>query len=444
MNQISRRTMLGTVGAVGAAGVVGATVAIRSGSDAEAEAVPAAEPADRRVVFHSWEGAEGFEAGAHEGTAVDDSGQLVIASPTETIDYTDPHTDTTRSYDVATWTAPETALPFGATQVIPSWNATTPTGTWVEVGAQAVTGSGQSTDWYVLARWARGDGDEDIQRSTLDGQEDQHAAVYTDLLAALGETTFANIRVRVRLHRIAGGTQTPQVALVSSMSSALPADETVPVSEPGDGAGIVLEVPTYSQHLHSGHYPQWNGGGQAWCSPTCTAMVLDYWDLGPTESETDWVDIEGEDRPQVDHLARYVFDYTYGGAGNWAFNAAYAGERGARAYITQLRSLVEAEQFIKAGIPLIVSMSFTEDELDGAGYGTNGHLMTLVGFDDNGDPVTNDPASQDQADDEKVRITYRRDQFENVWLPRSGGIAYVITPPGQELPAADADESNWG
>src|SRR5690625_2235763 len=134
----------------------------------------------------------------------------------------------------------------GGPAVTPAWPVPPPAGPWVEVGAQAVTAAGQTTDWYVLARWARGDGDEDIQRSTLDGQEDEHAAVYTDLLAALGETTFDSIRVRVRLHRATGGTQSPQVAMVSSMSSALPPDETVPVSEPGDAAGTVLDVPTYS------------------------------------------------------------------------------------------------------------------------------------------------------------------------------------------------------
>lgn len=443
MNQISRRTMLGAAGAVGAAGVIGATVAIRSGSDPESE--PQAEQAPRPIAFHSWEGADDFDQGTHDGSVVDTGGHLMIDTATETVEYTDPHTETTRSYEVASWTSPQTALGFNATEVVGSWNASTPAGTWVEVLVRGVVETGDETDWYVLARWASGDEDPDIQRATLDDQSDEFAAIYTDLLATQNSHTLTDIQFRVRLHRLADGDESPEVSLVAAMSSALPADETVPVSEPGDAAGTVLDVPTYSQHLHTGHYPEWNGGGQAWCSPTCTAMVLDYWGLGPSEAETNWVDIEGEERPQVDHLTRYVFDYTYGGAGNWAFNAAYAGARGARAYITRLRSAREAEEFIKAGIPLICSASFTEDELDGAGYGTNGHLFTIVGFDDDGDVVVNDPASGDAADDDKVRVTYRRDQFENVWIPRSGGIVYVIAPPGHPLPAAlDPDQPNWG
>ena len=36
---------------------------------------------------------------------------------------------------------------------------------------------------------------------------------------------------------------------------------------------VDLAVPAYSQMLHSGHFPQYGGGGQAWCSPTSTAMA---------------------------------------------------------------------------------------------------------------------------------------------------------------------------
>ncbi|MGC0273708.1 C39 family peptidase [Pseudactinotalea sp. Z1739] len=445
-NRISRRKWLGSVGAVGVAGAgaLGAAALMRSRSEPPGLDDPAPEPAPRGVYMQAWEGIDGFDQGSHDGTAVDPDGRLVLTSPTGTVEYTDPHTEVARTYDTATWTSPEVQLPFAGTEVIPSWNARTPSGTWVEVAVQGITDSGEHTDWYVLARWSRGDDDPDIQRGTVEGQRDTRAGVEVDVLAMRHNHTLTGLRVRATLHRIAGATQTPEVALLTAMVSAIPDERAVPVSEPGEAAGIVLDVPTYSQHLHKGHYPEWNGGGQAWCSPTCTAMVLDHFGLGPDAEETGWVDIEAEQRPQVDHVTRYVFDYTYGGAGNWAFNAAYAGERGARAYITRLRSLREAEEFISAGIPLICSMSFTEADLDGAGYGTNGHLLTIVGFDADGDVVVNDPASQDEADDGKVRVTYPRDQFESLWLTTSGGLVYVIAPPGHALPEpVDAAEPNW-
>jgi hypothetical protein len=170
-------------------------------------------------------------------------------------------------------------------------------------------------------------------------------------------------------------------------------------------------------------------------------MVLDYYRRGPTKAETAWVDPADPD-PQVDHSARSVFDYKYDGAGNWPFNTAYAGSRGLDAFVTRLRSLTEAEQFIKAGIPLVASLSFEKDELPGAGYGTNGHLMVIVGFDRNGDVVVNDPASHLIKSNDQVRTVYNRAAFENAWIPHSGGIVYVIHPAGKRLPPR-THQANW-
>src|SRR5206468_5107844 len=152
---------------------------------------------------------------------------------------------------------------------------------------------------------------------------------------------------------------------------------------------IDLHVPQYSQEIHSGQYPQFDGGGEAWCSPTSTSMVVDYWDKGPSPSEYAYVPSEFAD-PWVDYTARYVYDYHYQGAGNWPFNVAYAGARGLDGEVTQLHSLAEAEQFIKAGIPLVASIAFTSNKLDGFLFkSTSGHLLVIVGFMANGDPVVN-------------------------------------------------------
>ena len=126
------------------------------------------------------------------------------------------------------------------------------------------------------------------------------------------------------------------------MASALPDTKKVPRSANGPACGMELAVPAYSQEVHIGHYPQWDNGGEAWCSPTSTAMVVDYWGAGPTAHETAWVDPAVD--AQVDFTARNVFDYTYDGAGNWPFNTAYAATRGdLRGFVTRLRSLAEAE-----------------------------------------------------------------------------------------------------
>src|SRR6185503_4864352 len=116
---------------------------------------------------------------------------------------------------------------------------------------------------------------------------------------------------------------------------------------------------------------------------------------------------------------------------------AYAAAYGLRAHVTRLRSLTELERYVARGVPVITSQSFREDELDGAGYGTAGHIMVVVGFTEAGDVIANDPAS---SSNETVRHVYRRAQFETIWLRTksydadgsvaggSGGIVYLIEP----------------
>ena len=65
--------------------------------------------------------------------------------------------------------------------------------------------------------------------------------------------------------------------------------------------------------------------------------------------------------------------------------------------------------------------------------------MVVVGFTESGDVVCNDPASHLVASNDQVRVVYDREQFENVWVPHSGGIVYVIQPAGRRrLPPAPA------
>jgi hypothetical protein len=139
-------------------------------------------------------------------------------------------------------------------------------------------------------------------------------------------------------------------------------------------------------------------------------------------------DYPGTPDPWVDYAARYTYDYHYQGAGNWPFNTAYAAHFGLESEVTQLHSLAEAEQFIKAGIPLVASIAFTSNKLDGFLFkSTSGHLLVIVGFTAAGDPIVNDPAAPSDA---AVRRVYDRQQFEQNWMTSTGGIVYVIRPPG--------------
>ncbi|MBA3311405.1 MAG: peptidase C39 family protein, partial [Nocardioidaceae bacterium] len=378
------------------------------------------------IRYEQWSSATDFAAGAHDGTTVagDD---LAIATPTGTFDYTDPYGDgTTTTYDVATWTSPEITPGFDYTELVASWNADTPAGTWIQVSVAGIGDDGARSKDYILARWAE---DTDaIHRTSVPAQGDDLAFVAIDTLVARTDRHFTTWQLEVSLYRRTGTTATPAVSLIGAMASQLPEQsKALPASPLGEAGGITLDVPTYSQETHIGDYPEYNGGGEAWCSPTSTAMVMAYWQqrtgnnsYGPSAAELASIEPAGHPDPYVDYAAAQTYDWNYDGTGNWPFNTAYSGSYGLESFVTRLRSLTEAERFIKAGIPLVVSISFKKSELTGAGYGTNGHLMVIVGFTEEGDVVANDPASHLIRSNDEVRVVYDREEFENVWVPHSG------------------------
>ncbi|GAA4192183.1 C39 family peptidase [Microbispora amethystogenes] len=376
-----------------------------------------------------------FGPGTREGVKAGKT--LSFAAPVGTISYTDALG--TKSWEYARWTGPERPVGFAATELVASWTADVPAGSWLQVEMRGRHAAGQ-TKWYVLGRWAYGD--EDIRRTSLSGQRDADGTVSVDTFVAAAGRAITAYQLRVTLYRTPGSAVRPVVRTLGAMASAVPDRETVPVSPGGVAWGVELPVPRRSQNVHEGHYPQWDGGGEAWCSPTSTTMALGYWGRWPSGRDTSWVDPSDPD-PEVDYAARYTYDYAYEGAGNWPFNTAYAGRYGMEGFVTRLRSLTELERLIRAGVPVVTSQSFKAEELPGAGYNTNGHLMVIIGFTATGDVIANDPASRD---DTAVRRVYPRANFENVWLRStgSGGIVYVIHPPGHRLPATTPGlPANW-
>ena len=398
-----------------------------------ARAVPARTVDNRAwVTYTDWSGGTAKGTRAVAGTRPG----LVIAKPAGTTAYTDPHTGRTARWEYATWTSPVHRLAVPATEAIVSWNARTPAGTWIKAEIKGTYTDGTSTPWYVMARWAAGD--QDIRRTSVDDQSDGKSTVWTDTLAIDDASTglrLASYRLRLTLYRKPGTKATPTVWRIGAMGSDVPDRFTVPASTPG--LAKELAVPRYSQEIHKGQYPEYDNGGEAWCSPTSSQMIVEYWGGRLTDGQLDWVDPAYAD-PQVCHAARFTYDYQYAGCGNWPFNAAYAATfKDLQGVVTRLGSLTELETLIAAGIPAITSQSFLKEELTGAGYGTAGHLMTVVGFTADGDVIANDPFS---ASNEAVRRVYRRREWENIWLRTkrynasgkvvsgTGGICYLYFP----------------
>ncbi|MQA03248.1 MAG: peptidase C39 family protein [Streptosporangiales bacterium] len=429
-----------------ATALVAATTLLWPGATAPAAAKESAEP--RHVSYREWSDADAFAAGRSDGVQVQPGGRLALGDGAGETSYTDPFGDgNAKKYRTGTWTSPthEHEPGFGTTEAVASWNADTPTGTWIEVGFRGqVTGSGRWTKWYTMGRWTSGDdfAAGDIHRTSVPSQGDDDGYVAVDTFVAAKKNDVDGVQLRVRLHAPAGSDATPKVSKASVLTSLLPDGKKVPTSDFTLGREIDLEVPGFSQNIHEGHYPEYDNGGEAWCSPTSTTMALYHWDRTVPAGDTDWVEPKPHQGPQVDYAARNTYDYDYEGAGNWSFNTAYAAEFDQmEGFVTRLRSLAEAERFIERGIPLVVSVSFDEKDMDGAGYSTTGHLFVIAGFTEDGDVIVNDPATREG--DEVPRV-YRRDQVENAWLPHSGGLTYVLHPSDVELPpTTTADEPNW-
>jgi Peptidase_C39 like family len=393
---------------------------------------------DRRIAYEQWGSSRAFGEGRLEGL-VATGGRLELATPTATVG----------RYDAGTWTSPWVEPGFDATEVIPSWSATTPGNSFVRIELRTRR-PGNRSSWDTLASWALDDAQ--VDRTSHDSQTDDLGRTAYDTWVAASSTGITGWRLRVTLLRRTGGSGAPTLDTVGAVASRLPAVSSVATSRPGatpnPALGRVLRVPRYSQMIHEGEYPEYDGGGEAWCSPTSTAMVLGYYDALPRAREYAWVDDAYAD-PVVDHLARMTYDRRLGGTGNWSFNTAYAASRTGHATVTRLRHLREAERFIAAGIPLIASVTFGAGELDGAPISsTNGHLLVIVGFRADGDVVVNDPAAATRSG---VRRTYDRGQFEDAWLKRystggslrgSGGLVYVVRDDAHPLPDRE-NNRNW-
>ncbi|MFE3828008.1 peptidase C39 family protein [Streptomyces sp. NPDC059092] len=430
----SRRTVLTAALAVTAA--TGAGAALPAGAAAAAPGAPAQPLVDNAF----WTSYADWRAGTAHGVRAlsGDRPALVIDAPAGTTTYADPHTGKSTTWEYATWTSPAHRSKVPATEVIASWNARTPAGTWLQIELRGQYADGTDTPWYVMGRWTSGDGDGDIRRTSLDGQSDGRSTVWTDTFAvddASTGTRLVSYRLRLTLHRAPGSGLTPVVHRIGAMASGIPDRFTVPASVPG--LARELTVPRYSQNTHIGQYPEYDNGGEAWCSPTSSQMIIEYWGRVPTAAELAWVDPAFAD-PQVCHAARYTYDHQYEGCGNWPFNAAYAATyRDLSSAVTRLGSLADAERLVGAGIPVITSQSFLKEELTGAGYGTSGHLMTVIGFTPEGDVIANDPASPSNT---AVRRVYRRSEWETIWLRTkrynasgkvasgTGGVCYVYWP----------------
>jgi hypothetical protein len=144
------------------------------------------------------------------------------------------------------------------------------------------------------------------------------------------------------------------------------------------------------------------------CSPTCVAMVLDYWR-----------------RPvAVTALAREMFHPATDLYGVWPAAILAAARRGIAGYLLRFPDWSAAAWCLARGLPVIASVRYAAGELTGAAANaTGGHLLVLTGYED-GVALVNDPAAPTAA---TVARRYAIEELRRVWLERAA-VGYVLFP----------------
>jgi hypothetical protein len=364
--------------------------------------------------FDEWLAGEGHFAGWQtSGVRLSVDGGLML-DPTTAVSETEPYGAGTYyggnfytggTYWMGEATSPAVPADFDLDELIPSWNAATPAGTWLEVQAR-IELEGRWTEWYNLGIWASGS--ETIRRHSvpLQGDEDADVAVDT-LIVSAEEAMVGAYQLRVRLFSV-DGTTTPSVRYLSAAYSTTPPENSKPSTGNPAYWNTLLAVPECSQMM----YPD---GGSGWCSPTSISMVASYWKKGGGPCE-----------PGVRAAVAGTYDWVYDGTGNWPFNTAYAATLGLHGSVRRFSSMEEIEAWVARGVPVVIGFAWGEGQLTGAALPSSaGHLAVVVGFDSQGNPIVNDPAADTN---EAVQRTYLRSELEPLWLEEKGGTVYLIKP----------------
>gem|GEM_PF-2373243 len=274
-------------------------------------------------------------------------------------------------------------------RAVVSWNGRIPAGDEELLELRALVGD-DWTPWFAMVR-VRGDG-----VSSVPAPPDPSGRVVVDTLELFRPARALQIRVTPAkapaFTSIGVTTWTCGVAETRlAVSAAWPA-KVLPVAERSQQS----ERPEIAPRI---------------CSPTAVAMALEF--LGKSVSTAE--------------IAKRVHDAASDAYGNWTANASVAGSLVGEAFVVPCSGFYPLQAEIAAGRPVVIRLVFGKGELEGAPIEeTEGHLVLVVGFTEWGDVVVNDPAAQPTT----VRRTYSRGEFDNAWLRRGEGVAYVFRPSG--------------
>ncbi len=267
---------------------------------------------------------------------------------------------------------------------VASWNAQTHGGS-ISVELCFELTDGAWSDYYSWGVWSSKEG-----VSGSRDKSDKYGGISVDTLTVNeGFETTGKVRFRVSL--TAGEEGAPVVTNVSFTTPQMAEQCTV-----GTFPSYYLnEVPMRSQLAAE------NGSiGSIICSPTSTAMALEYM---------------GVKVPSLTAAAA-IYDNAWGAYGNWSFAAAYAGENGFTAYI-DFYTLDMVKYALSRGVVLGCSTRLT----------SAGHIVLLTGYDEERNKLlVNDP----NISENNLHVTeYDVGYFTERWYKKDTdglGLVYVF------------------
>lgn len=295
----------------------------------------------------------------------------------------------------------QASLPWD--ELLVSWNAETPSGTFLKIEARAFDSHAHPTRYYVMGLWSSDPAH--YPRQSVANQKDDDGDVLTDTLKL--QQLASRVQVRLTL-----GGDPPNLSKLKFIGLCLTDTRLTPPALAPHRAAWGRQLPVLERSQMA--YPD----GKVLCSPTTVSMLMNFWSTKLNRPALD------RDVPEI---VSAIYDSQWKGTGNWPFNMAYPGSfPGIRSYVTRMSDISELEDWIASGLP--VGLSVCYDRLRGKGPGPNGHLVVLVGFTPNGDPIINDPGTS-----QHVRKVFPRKNLAYAWS-YSHNAAYIMYPENSEIP----------
>ena len=279
---------------------------------------------------------------------------------------------------------------------VPSWAAITSKNATVEFQIKArVNGSWSKYITYCSGGWGLG------LQNRASNQSDTLVKLSTDEFIIQNNASSDAIQFKLILRRTAASNESPEVSLCAF------ALKGTNYSAPSYS---LSDLPSNVKHvvpkLYQGAVPSI---GNSICSPTSSTMLLKYKGLDFSDKDS-----------QFEHryIAGLARDYGNAIYGNWVYNTVTMGAFGFNSYVARFYSVAELCHHIATVGPVACSMKgqMTSDKKD---YHTNGHLITIIGYEYNNGTLTlisNDPNVPE------VECRYSETVFTDTWR----NIVYVI------------------